>query len=235
MNLSERMKEYEYVSRDYLTKRTPVIVRVDGKAFHTFTKDFDRPFDHILSESMIAAACRLFDEMQGCKLAYIQSDEASFVLTDYDDLGTQGWFGYNRSKIETISASCMTMRFNQCMRLASRYGGAMFDARAFNVPPDEVTNYFLWRALDWHRNSIAMYAQANFSQKELHKKTISDMHDMLHDIGKNWTLNLYDGERNGTFLYRDRVDNKIQEDSTFLPNFPSINTLWNLIRPKEEE
>jgi tRNA(His) 5'-end guanylyltransferase len=90
MNLGERMKDYEYVSRDFLTKRTPVIVRVDGKAFHTFTKDFDRPFDHILGESMVASAMQLFLAMQGCKLAYIQSDEASFVLTDYDNLDTHG-------------------------------------------------------------------------------------------------------------------------------------------------
>lgn len=232
MNLGDRMKDYEYVTRDHLTKRTPVVVRVDGKAFHTFTRDFDRPFDHTLGGAMLAAAYRLFDEMQGCKLAYVQSDEASFVLTDYDNLNTQGWFDYNRSKIETISASCMTMRFNQCMRLTNRYGGAMFDARAFNIPPDEVTNYFLWRAQDWHRNSVLMFAQHHFSQKELHKKNISDLHNMLHDIGKNWTLDLYETERNGVFLYRE--GRKIVENSMILPAFDSVDILWNLARPRED-
>lgn len=233
MNLGDRMKDYEYVSRDFLTKRTPVIVRVDGKAFHTFAKGFDRPFDHTLTEAMITAAMQVFGFMQCCKLAYIQSDEASFVLTDYDKLGTQGWFGYNRSKIETISASCMTMAFNRCMRLASRTGDAMFDARAFNVPPDEVANYFLWRAQDWHRNSVSMFAQAHFSHKELHKKTISDMHDMLHDIGKNWIHDLSGTERNGVFLFHS--GQKIREDSFISPKFSYINDLWEQVCPKEEE
>ena len=232
MNLGDRMKDYEYVSRNYLTKRTPVIVRVDGKAFHTFTRDFDRPFDSTLSEAMIAAACRLFDEMQGCKLAYVQSDEISFVLTDYDNLDTQGWFGYNRSKIETISASCVTMRFNQCMRFAGKDNNAMFDARAFNIPPDEVVNYFLWRAQDWHRNSVSMFAQAHFSQKQLHKRNITDLHNMLHDIGKNWTLDLSGTERNGVFLYQ--VPTGMIENSMVLPTYENIAVLWDAVRPREE-
>lgn len=231
MNLGDRMKEYEYVARDYFTKRTPVIVRVDGKAFHTFTRDFDRPFDHTLSESMISAAMQVFNEMQGCKLAYVQSDEASFVMTDYDNLDTQGWFGYNQSKIETISASCMTMAFNRCMRLAGKCGDAMFDARAFNIPPDEVANYFLWRAQDWHRNSVSMFAQAHFSHKKLHKKNINDMHDLLHDIGKNWTLDLSMTERNGTFLYQ--VPTGMVENSGVLPTYQNIEVLWNVVRPRE--
>ncbi len=231
MNLGDRMKKYEYVNRDYLMPRTPVIVRVDGKAFHTFTKDFDKPFDNILSESMLLAASRLFDEMQGCKLAYVQSDEASFVLTDYDQLDTQGWFGYNRSKIETISASCMTTAFNRGMRLADRCGDAMFDARSFSIPLDEVANYFLWRAQDWHRNSVAMFAQSHFSHKELHKKNISGMHDMLHGIGKNWTRDVSDVSRNGVFLYY--ADGFYRENSTVIPGFSSINAIWDAVKPSE--
>ena len=230
MNLGDRMKDYE--QPNYLTKRTPVIVRVDGKAFHTFTDNFDRPFDRILSESMIDAARRVFNEMQGCKLAFVQSDEASFVMTDYDKLDTQGWFGYNRSKIETISASSMTMAFNLCLRLADRTGNALFDARAFNIPPEEVTNYFLWRAQDWHRNSVSMFAQAHFSQKELHGKNISELHDMLHAIGKNWTLDLNGTERNGVFLYQ--VPTGMIENSMVLPTYENIAVLWNAVRPREE-
>ena len=75
-----------------LPPRTPIVIRVDGKAFHTLTKNFYRPFDYKFIDSMVMAALALFREMQGCKMAYIQSDEASFVLTDYDQLDTQGWF-----------------------------------------------------------------------------------------------------------------------------------------------
>jgi len=231
-SLGDRMKSnYELRQRRYLTCRTPVIVRVDGKAFHTFTKGFDKPFDARLMDAMILAASQLFGEAQGCKMGYIQSDEASFVLTDYDKLDTQGWFNYNADKIESISASCMTMAFNRAMRLCNRPGTAMFDARAFNIPKDEVANYFLWRAQDWHRNSITMYSQSFFSHKELHGKTCADMHEMLHGIGKNWTHDLDDDAKNGTFIARIDGENHIVD--TIKPKYGPISELWDAVRPEE--
>lgn len=228
-SLGDRMKSnYELRQRRYLTRRMPVIVRVDGKAFHTFTKGFEKPFDFRLMDAMVTAASHLFGEAQGCKLAYIQSDEASFVLTDYDKLDTQGWFNYNADKIESISASCMTMAFNRAMRLCDRPGMAMFDARAYNVPKEEVANYFLWRAQDWHRNSITMYAQSFFSHQELHRKTCADMHEMLHGIGKNWTHDLDDDIKNGIFMARTNL-----LIDTIQPKYKAISDLWDAVRPKE--
>lgn len=231
-NLGDRMKKhYEIRQRHYLTRRTPVIVRVDGKAFHTFTRGFEKPFDLTLIDAMVVAALQVFGEAQGCKLAYIQSDEASFVLTDYDNLQTDWWFNYNQSKIESISASCMTMEFNRAMRICSLPGTAMFDARAFNIPEAEVANYFLWRAQDWHRNSITMYAQSFFSHKELHCKTCADMHEMLHGIGKNWTHDLDDDAKNGTFIAR--LDGEVITTETIPPKYGTISDLWDAARPKE--
>jgi tRNA(His) 5'-end guanylyltransferase len=225
MKLGDRMKAYEYVSRDYFTRRTPVIVRVDGRAFHTFTKNFHRPFDHEFENAMANSARNLFGEMQGCKMAYIQSDEASFVITDYDNLDTQGWFNYNKSKIVSISASSMTAAFNYAMVGQGRPSRAQFDARAFNIPPDEVANYFLWRAQDWHRNSVSMYAQANFSHGDLHRKSIPEMHEMLHNIGKNWTTDISQRERNGLFLYHN-CDGDIQAVTETPPKHADISILW---------
>jgi tRNA(His) 5'-end guanylyltransferase len=127
----------------------------------------------------------------------------------------------------------MTMAFNRGMRLADRTGNALFDARAFNIPRSEVANYFLWRAQDWHRNSVSMFAQAHFSHKELHKRNISDMHDMLHDIGKNWTLDLSGAERNGVFLYSNGTE--IVDNSTMPPAYRNIEVLWDMVRPREKE
>lgn len=224
-DLGQRMKaNYERRDRHYLTRRMPVIVRVDGRAFHTFTRGFPRPFDQTLIDSMASAAKELMGDMQGCKLAYVQSDEASFVLTDYDTLETQAWFDYNQSKVESISASHMTKAFNHRMCVADRSGSAMFDARAFNIPEDEVANYFLWRALDWQRNSLQMYARSHFSHAEMQGKGAAEIHEMLHTVGMSW-VRLRDQLKNGTFLTRDTGE--IAGFSlTVRPQWKYLEELW---------
>lgn len=206
-DLGDRMKRYENVSRHYLTRRTPVIIRVDGIAFHTLLKNIEKPFDNIFITCMVEAAQILAAGMQGFKLAYVQSDEASFLLTDYDEIDTQGWFGYNLSKIVSISAAKMSSAFNSLILLQRTliiFGLGIFDSRAFNIPKEEVANYFLWRAKDWGRNSLQMYARSFFSHKELMNKCTSEIHEMLHSIGRNWTTDLNDRLKNGSWLIRDR-------------------------------
>lgn len=222
MALGNRMKDnYEHRYKIGLTRRSPVIVRVDGRAFHTFTKSFKRPFDTRLMDAMEHAATNLgCVEMQGFKLGYIQSDEASFLLTDYDTIETDAWFGYDLAKIVSISAACMTAHFNDY--LSPHPFIAMFDARAFNIPREEVANYFVWRAKDWERNSLQMLCQANFSHRELHGKGRAAMHEMLHEKGLNWTTDLDERQRNGTFIFRDgsrRYD--------VLPTYDAISQLVN--------
>lgn len=199
-SLGDRMKaNYEDRCRHYLTRRTPVIIRLDGKAFHTFTRGMEKPFSEGLADAMEYAAGSLAIAMQGCKMAYLQSDEASFLLTDYDRIETDAWFDYGQSKMESVAASHFTAAFNsQCV--STRL--AMFDARSFNIPREEVANYFLWRAKDWERNSVSMYAQAFFSAKQLHGQGRADQHEMLHSIGKNWATDLSDRWRNGTWIVR---------------------------------
>lgn len=110
----QRMKSnYESRSKAFLTRRTPVIIRLDGKAFHTYTKGLDKPFDWGLIKDMEATTQYLCENIQGVKLGYCQSDEISLVLTDYDDLQTQAWFDYNVQKMVSISASMATAKFNQ--------------------------------------------------------------------------------------------------------------------------
>jgi len=204
-DLGDRMKEnYESRAKFCLTRRTPVIIRIDGRAFHTFTRGFDRPFDQRLINAMVHATKELLADAQGAKLAYTQSDEISVVLTDYDTLQTDAWFNYSVPKICSNAASIVTRAFNKAIvypEAATKYpSGATFDARCFNIPKEEVANYFLWRGLDWKRNSLSMFASSFFSQKQLHGKHASQVHEMLHEIGKNWATDLTEQEKNGTFV-----------------------------------
>ena len=112
-DLANRMKEYEKRNQYYLQKRTPVAIRVDGRSFHTFTKGFKRPFDDILMKSMQETAKYMCENIQGAKFAYVQSDEITIILVDYDTLETDCWFNYRTDKLCSISASMATMAFNR--------------------------------------------------------------------------------------------------------------------------
>ncbi len=218
MRLGDRIKRYEAVSHYTATGRTPLMVRVDGRAFHTFTRGMDRPFDQKLTDAMVNAARDVAAEMQGFKAAYIQSDEATFCITDYDRIESQGWFDYDLMKVVSISAALMTTHFTRHLGTEKT---PVFDSRAFSVPANDVVNAFVWRAKDWERNSLQMYARAHFSHKQLHGKNRQAMHDMLHDIGKNWTTNLTLQQKNGTFLIQD--EDGIAERHDILPSYESIN------------
>ena len=133
MNLGDRIKSYENVSNNFLTNRSPVFIRIDGKCFHSFTKKMQRPFDMKLIESMIIAGEKTAKEMMCFKLGYQQSDEFTFMLLNNENHDTQSWYNNEINKLVSISASLFTAYFNKEM------GGttAVFDSRAFNVPYDD--------------------------------------------------------------------------------------------------
>ena len=170
--LGDRIKNnYENRSRYYLARRTPVIVRMDGKAFHTHLAKANKPFDDKHISAMGVVSLFLLENIQGAKAVYTQSDEISLLLTDYDTLETSAYLDYNKSKLESILASYTSVQYNK--NYGYRFGiltEAIFDARAFNIPKEEVVNYFLWRARDWERNSLFMYANSFYSHKELEGK-----------------------------------------------------------------
>lgn len=211
--LAKRMKKYEAVPKNTLMRRTPVIIRVDGRAFHTFTKGFQKPFDDVLMRVMQDTMKYLCENIQGCVFGYTQSDEITLILIDYKKLNSEAWFDYEVQKMCSIVASMATMAFNRFFmyeyeefnrwiyegsptdedkRLNDVYynamcKGVMFDARAFNLPKEEVTNNIYWRQLDASRNSIQMVGQANFSHRELLNKTCDQIQDMLMtQRGINW-------------------------------------------------
>ncbi len=197
-SIGNRMKDnYEDRYRIKLTRRMPVIIRLDGKAFHTLTKNREKPFDLRFRKSMVETALYLCREIQGAKCAYVQSDEISILLTDFDRLTTEAWFDYNLQKMTSISAAIASTYFTKDYCGVFEY--ALFDSRAFNIPKEEVCNYFIWRQQDWTRNSLQMLARSCYSHKELHNKNSADIHDMLHTIGRNWN-DLNSRWKNGVFI-----------------------------------
>ena len=209
MKLDERMKKYEYITRQYLMCRTPVIVRIDGKAFHTFTRGMKKPFDHIFMESMQDTMKYLCENVQGCVLGYTQSDEISLLLVDYENLESCAWFDNNLSKIISITSSMTSLYFNQQFGLNLmdykihqdknsrdvKYENTLynnlsslpiFDSRAFNLQKEEVNNYFVWRQQDAIKNAIQMIGRAYFTHKELENKNGKDIIDMLDTLHINY-------------------------------------------------
>ena len=116
-SLGDRMKaNYENRAKTYLVRRMPVIIRLDGKAFHTFTRGMRKPYDEVFHNTMNETMKYLCENIQGCKLGYTQSDEITLLLTDYDTLTTDAWFDNNVQKICSVSASMATMAFNKFFR-----------------------------------------------------------------------------------------------------------------------
>lgn len=224
MNLPDRMKHYEQesVGRS-LIKRCPAILRLDGRAFHSFCKGFIKPWDCRLQYCMYSAGLSLCKEISTAKFAYGQSDE--ILLIDYDKLETEQWFGGIIQKIVSVAASIATLSFNNTMKdlsdqikrgdkfiikeyveehpLSQKAGQAMFDARVFSIPQDDVVNYFVWRQQDAIRNSISSLAQSVFSHKSLHGLNSEQLINKLRDESSDLDWNncpIY--EQRGWAVYR---------------------------------
>lgn len=196
-SLGDRMKTYyEDAYRSTLPRRMPVLLRLDGKAFHTFTRGMEKPFDPKFIMSMNAVAIEVCEEAQGAQFAYIQSDEITVLLHNYKRLNSEAWFDNNVQKIVSVSAAIASSAMTRI------YGTrALFDARVFVVPEAEVVNAILWRQQDATRNSIQMLARSIFSHKELHKKDNSELQEMCFQAGHNWN-DLPTHYRRGRFALR---------------------------------
>jgi tRNA(His) 5'-end guanylyltransferase len=192
--LGRRLKrDYEDALRLFLPRRSYVIVRIDGRAFHSFTSDLERPYSRELADALDQAALYLCQEMIGCRFAYGQSDEYSFLLTDFEKANAPLWFDGNVQKIVSVSASLFTAMFQRRFPSAKI---AAFDSRVMVISQrTEVENYFLWRQLDASANSLNMLASAHYSHDELLQKSTTEKHDMLHTKGLNWAKEPADFKR----------------------------------------
>ena len=187
-DFGKRMKTYENSYRFTLPRRMPVILRIDGCHFHTFTKGMDKPFDDKLIEAFWETCKFLGENIMGAKLIYHQSDEISILITNYDTIQTDSWFSNNLQKMASVSASMAAAKFNEVIRKSYPDKElAFFDSRAWVIPQDEVNNYFTWRQQDASKNSISMAAFANFAHKDLHGLSGNQLQEKLFsEKGINW-------------------------------------------------
>lgn len=201
-SLGDRMKSYEDSYRLSLPIRMPVILRIDGKAFHTYTKGCKKPVDDGLVECMNLTAIELCKRVQGCQLAYVQSDEISLLLVNYKNLDSGSWFENNLQKMVSISAAVASVTFTENsdqiwgsdnyqsvagdMHSFPIRKPAYFDSRAFVLPKEEVCNYFIWRQQDATRNSVQMLARSLYSHKQCDNKNNSQLQELCFQKGVNW-------------------------------------------------
>lgn len=218
--LEERMKQYEACSKISLMRRSPVIIRIDGRAFHTFTRRLDKPFDVTIERSMTSTMQYLCKNISGCVLGYTQSDEISLVLCDYQTIDRQPWFGNELQKLVSVSASMATLAFNRAFAdetdpdtspfRAVLAFTATFDARAFTLPRDEVTNYLIWRQQDATRNSIQSVGHANFSEKKMHGLNMDEIQEKLfQEKGINWGMDFSNYQKRGACCVKSEFGWKI--------------------------
>lgn len=203
MDISTRMKAYEY---DQRLEKGAVLIRVDGKSFHTWTKKIkaEKPFDSVVHSCMSYATMRVAKEMQGFKLAYTQSDESTFLLAN---LGEKegAWFDYKVQKLSSVTSSLFTEAFNSeyqkyCLTAGYREVPAIFDARAFSIPVEDAANNFVWRQQDWFRNSIQMLGQHYISHARMQGLGTAKVKNILEEeYGVDWFA-LDAWEKFGTFV-----------------------------------
>jgi len=251
-SLGNRMKDnYESVSNVRLIRRMPVVIRLDGCAFHTFTKHFKKPFDPLFSKAMQETMLYLCKNIQGCVLGYTQSDEITLVLVDYQNLQSDAWFDYRLQKIVSVSASMATLKFNEVFNQLyldkvaeltnsveseeldqlfvydkARRKGAYFDARAFNIPKEEVANCLFWRQLDAERNSILSLAQTFFTSKQMHGISCHDLVVKLEEEkGVIWG-NLPTIQKRGSCAHRVGEENKLWLIDAEIPRFKDEGRLY---------
>ena len=271
-DLGLRMKTYyEQIPKTKLMRRAPVAIRLDGKAFHTFTRGFQKPFDEMLMKSMQETMKYLCENIQGCVLGYTQSDEITLILIDYQKLTSAAWFDYEVQKMCSIAASMATMAFNKFFQenvedyvkncLDKTFGedndsvnfeqleecsyiralhkaynkGAMFDARCFNIPKEEVTNLIYWRQLDATRNSIQMVGQAYFSHYALQNKSCNEIQDMLMtQKGINWNDFPVDQKRGSCCIKTEDTETitepNIGLDGSVIGTTRTVRSRWTIDR-----
>lgn len=188
--MSRMKNNYEHPYNYVLPHRLPVIIRLDGKAFHTWCKGLDKPFDQSLIECLNTSTLNLCEQLDTVQLAYLQSDEISLLLHPYKKLNSEPVYGNKIQKLASITASIFTAHFNYLWNIQTEYKSvhklAYFDSRCFVLPEAEVVNYFIARQQDWTRNSIQLLARSLYSHKELENKNCNELQELCFKKGKNW-------------------------------------------------
>lgn len=219
-SLDDRMKLYEKSLDLDLMPLLPIVARLDGKAFHTFTKGLERPFDIGLHNLMVETTKYLVEETNA-QCGYTQSDEITLTW-HLEEWKSEVFLGGRVAKMTSILASIATGFFNQkmaeflpekCNNITGLNVIALFDARVWNVPNrEEGTNCFVWREQDATRNSIQMAGQAHFSHNQLQNKSCEEIQQMLwSDHNVNWN-DYPDCQKRDTYVQKRKVTRPFATD-----------------------
>lgn len=240
--LDVRMKAYEHAFRTYLPRRAYTLMRLDGRAFHTYLRSAAKPYDLDFVREMNQVAMALCSQIQGARFAYTQSDEISLLLTDFDTLQSEPWVGGNTAKLTSLSASLASSML-AVLRIGDP-GLPTFDSRVWSMSdPVEVANYFVWRQRDCVRNSIQMVGQHYFSQAQLHGKNVNQIQEMLfqeHDV--NWN-DTDEGCKRGRLTWHTGTgwitgaapDFAAEPGNVLAELIPPLPSLWGVPEDKEKE
>jgi len=232
LSLGDRMKGYEKTPQQRLMNKMPVVIRLDGKAFHTYTKRCDKPFDADLHTIRSGVLTYLCENIQGCLFGYSQSDEISLVLKDWDTYNTSSWFDNKIQKLCSVSASMATAEWgllsssidNERTSGSDKFTNrAIFDSRCFNLPLNEVVNYLLWRQQDWERNSVQMLGQSLYSHKQLHGVSCKQMITNIENEHNIIWGNLPSWQKSGEFW----IDGSVVDNFLVKNNREKLESILN--------
>lgn len=214
-NLGDRMKNYEAMeAQRILMPRLPIIARLDGRSFHSFTRGLDRPIDVGFRTCMVETAKYLVEQTH-CNFAYTQSDEITlgFYKEDYK---AEPFFGGRVQKLTSTLAALATAKFNAQVGIHLPHKAHLlptFDARVFNVPDlNEAANCVLFRTLDCDKNAVHMAASCIFSHTQLHQINTTQKIEMMREKGIEWEKDFPSSFRHGTFIRRELIEKELSEE-----------------------
>jgi len=218
--LGNRLKFYEAMTEIQLMPLLPIVARIDGRTFHTFTKGMKRPYDEQMTNAMVSTAKRLA-ESTDARIAYTQSDEITLIWYS-DNTKSQTFFNGRHSKLVSNLASMATLYFYQeVLKNMPEYASrnTTFDCRVFSVPTvQEACNVLVWRELDATKNAVSQASRAFYSDRECLGKNSSDKQEMLFQKGVNFN-DYPDSFKRGTYIIRKQTETVFTAEE--IENLPS--------------
>lgn len=181
-DFDKRMKAYEFLVDHEVPSALPMIIRVDGKSFHTWTRYFKKPVDSKIVTAFTETAYEIAKKIQKCAFVFLQSDEVSFIIRNDLFESSNPWLGNRIQKISSVVASMFTAIFNEfaVTSFGDKYPGlAFFDARCYPISSHEILNYLIWRQRDCSRNAVTSFARYELGKKDIFKKNSEELEKML--------------------------------------------------------
>ena len=235
MSLKDKCKFYQK-RRDYkVDENAYIIVHIDGRSFSKMIKNkFEKPFDKNFINMMDKTAIYACENVQGVKLAYVQSDEITLLIKK-PNFESDIFFGGRLCKMQSIIASIVTSKFNQLLLKynisKNSYSNTLedcdttlynvkdvldyidvqklcqFDCKVWDVPTEnDAITWFLFRNIDCIRNSKQQTAQSYLPHKLLLNKSADEQIKLLYEKeGIDWSK-FNENLKYGRIITREKVE-----------------------------